>query len=83
MMPDCNLASSDRDRNQAFRVGERAWGVQFHPEFDGEVMRAYVALYREALVAEGQDVARIEKECADTPESAYLLKRFREMIERD
>lgn len=28
----CWLASSERCPVQAFRVGERAWGVQFHPE---------------------------------------------------
>jgi GMP synthase-like glutamine amidotransferase len=29
-----HLASSERYPNQAFRVGERAWGIQFHPEVD-------------------------------------------------
>jgi len=28
------LASSDQDAHQAFRMGNRCWGVQFHPEFD-------------------------------------------------
>ena len=35
------LAESDLDPVQAFSVGERAWGVQFHPEFDAETVRAY------------------------------------------
>ena len=30
------LAESDLSPNQAFRVGERAWGLQFHPEVDLE-----------------------------------------------
>jgi GMP synthase-like glutamine amidotransferase len=29
-----HLASSALYANQAFRVGERAWGIQFHPEVD-------------------------------------------------
>jgi GMP synthase-like glutamine amidotransferase len=30
------LATGDRVTNQAFRMGERAWGVQFHLEIDGQ-----------------------------------------------
>nr|WP_180218773.1 type 1 glutamine amidotransferase [Streptomyces albus] len=33
------LAESERCRYQAFRVGERAWGVQFHPETAPERLR--------------------------------------------
>lgn len=33
------LASSPACRNQAFRVGPRAWGVQFHPEALGPTVR--------------------------------------------
>lgn len=33
------LASSGACRNQAFRIGERAWGVQFHPEALGDTAR--------------------------------------------
>jgi GMP synthase (glutamine-hydrolysing) len=40
------LASSDMDRHQAFVVDGCAWGVQFHPEFDAEVVRAYIHLTR-------------------------------------
>lgn len=36
------LARNAFEPHQAFRLGERTWGVQFHPEFSAEVMRAYV-----------------------------------------
>lgn len=39
------LASSERDSHQVFRLGS-AWGVQFHPEFNAEIMRFYVARLR-------------------------------------
>ncbi len=32
------LATSDRYRHQAFRLGARAWGVQFHPEVDASIV---------------------------------------------
>ena len=37
------LASNDRYDVQAFRLGENAWGVQFHPEVDRGVMAAWAA----------------------------------------
>ena len=33
---------STNDPHAAFRIGERAWGVQFHPEWDHDVMRFYL-----------------------------------------
>lgn len=36
-----HLAASDRYRNQAFRVGGRAWGLQFHLEVDAEAVAAF------------------------------------------
>ena len=36
------LATTELDPNAALRFGERAWGVQFHPEFDAAVMREYI-----------------------------------------
>lgn len=36
------LARNAFEPHQAFRLGETTWGVQFHPEFSAEVMRAYI-----------------------------------------
>jgi GMP synthase (glutamine-hydrolysing) len=36
------LASSTMTALQAFRFGERAWGAQFHPEMDPELLRAFI-----------------------------------------
>lgn len=35
------LASSDRYPNQAFRIGEVAWGLQFHVEATAEMVRTW------------------------------------------
>ena len=37
------LASSTRCPSQAFRVGRCAWGLQFHPEVTGEIIRDWCA----------------------------------------
>jgi GMP synthase (glutamine-hydrolysing) len=70
------LAVSDLDPVQAFAVGERAWGVQFHPEFDAEIVRAYIRMRRAELAEEGRDPEVLLASCADTPWGGHLLRRF-------
>lgn len=43
------LAGSPRRPYQAFRIGETAWGLQFHIEPDPEMIAAWVARNRELL----------------------------------
>ncbi len=73
------LASSLGDAHQAFRVGERAWGVQFHPEFDAGVTRAYLEANRQELMEEGQDPAALLAASADTPYGGQILRRFAQL----
>ncbi len=70
------LAETGLDANHAFAVGERAWGVQFHPEFDADVMRAYLAARREILRSEGLDPERLERRVEKSPQGPELLRRF-------
>ena len=70
------LASNACDPNQAFRIGERAWGVQFHPEFDAEIIRVYVDHYRGLLAAEGQDPGKLHGSARDVPFGTEVLRRF-------
>ena len=37
-----HLVGNDYEPHHAFRIGERAWGVQFHLEFDTHIMHTYV-----------------------------------------
>ena len=70
------LASSAMEANQAFVVGPRAWGVQFHPEFDAEVVTTYIDHFRETLQRQGQDPDQLIAACRETPQSHSLLRRF-------
>lgn len=70
------LAASALDPHQALRLGERAWGVQFHPEFSAGVMAGYIRGRRERLQAEGLDAARLLRECGPAPQARRLLRRF-------
>ena len=70
------LARSAHDACQAFRWGERAWGVQFHPEFSATHMRGYVDARRDALLAEGRDPRALSRTITATPRARGLLRRF-------
>ncbi|GGL36031.1 type 1 glutamine amidotransferase [Phycicoccus endophyticus] len=51
-----HLAASDTCQHQAFRVGERAWGVQFHPEVGAERLDRWDPA---RLADEGVDLAAL------------------------
>jgi GMP synthase (glutamine-hydrolysing) len=70
------LARSQRDACQAFRWGERAWGVQFHPEFATHHMRGYVQARAEHLRSTGQCPVQIHREVTAAPQARTLLRRF-------
>ena len=70
------LAGNAADPHQAFAVGARAWCVQFHPEFDAEVMRGYIAARAEMVRAEGLDPDAMHAAAEDSPHGHQLLRRF-------
>ena len=49
------LAASTRYPHQAFRLGDRAWGLQFHIECDTEMIADWVATDRPTLAELGYD----------------------------
>jgi len=70
------LGRTEVDPYAAVRFGRRAWGVQFHPEIDADVMAAYVQGRADVLALEGLDSARILLEVRETPASRAVLGRF-------
>jgi GMP synthase (glutamine-hydrolysing) len=73
------LASSRLERNHAYIVGTRIWGVQFHPEFDDDVMRGYLEARSEVLRAEGHDPDAMRVATRPSPMGPRLLRRFGEI----
>ena len=71
-----HLAWSDRDAHQAFVVGDAAWGVQFHPEFNAAAVLAYTQADTEVLRAEGQNPDRISAQIEETRYGQEILQRF-------
>jgi len=74
------LASSPGDPHQAFAVGERAWGVQFHPEFDADIVRGYLSARSDAARAEGLDPDALLRGASDSPHGAAILRRFGRLL---
>ncbi len=81
-LPDgaTRLGFNAADENHAFRYGPRAWGVQFHPEFDADVMRGYVEERADVLRDEGFDPIRLARETRDSPHGPAVLRRFGEIV---
>lgn len=74
------LAYDGWDANQAFRIGECAWGVQFHPEMDAEIARAYIHAESAELLDQGQNLGQILAGVRETPIAAGVLRRFTEIV---
>lgn len=73
------LASTPLDPLHAFAIGDRVFGVQFHPEFDADVMRRYLTGRRERIEDEGIDVDSLLERVVEAPAGPRLLRRFAEL----
>lgn len=76
------LGTTDKDPYAAIRFAERAWGVQFHPEFDREIVGQYAMTRAEALAAEGLDPEAIKNTATDASAGARVLSRFVSTLRR-
>jgi GMP synthase (glutamine-hydrolysing) len=74
------LARNAHEPHHAFRLGDRAWGVQFHPEFSVDVMRAYVEAQAGTLAAAGRDVAHLARAVEETPCATQVIRNFARLI---
>lgn len=74
------LGSTALDACAALRFGERAWGVQFHPEFDREIVGHYAMTRADAVREEGLDPEAIAASAADAPTGARVLLRFVDLL---
>lgn len=76
------LASNPWDPNQAVRFSASAWGVQFHPEFDADIIREYIQTFEALLREEGQDTEALRRTAADTPFGGTILRQFSRLTTR-
>jgi len=72
-----HLASSRTYANQAFRVGERAWGFQFHVEVDERAVAGFLGAFGDEARSAGKDPAAI---VAATKDSLDALGPVRDQV---
>ncbi|HCY87085.1 MAG TPA: glutamine amidotransferase, partial [Desulfobacteraceae bacterium] len=70
------LARNEFEPHHGFRVGERAWGVQFHPEFSVPATRGYIHHMTATIQNQGKDRDMLLAALEETPYPAGLLRRF-------
>lgn len=70
------LARSARDPHQLLRHGPQAISTQFHPEFNADVMRAYIKRKHRDMQREGADPRQVFDNVAATPVARRLLRQF-------
>lgn len=70
------LASSDQEPHHAFRIGDNVWGLQFHPEFTDDIMRAYVDMLGERMAGEGLDPQAVAAGVGAAADAGQVLRRF-------
>jgi GMP synthase (glutamine-hydrolysing) len=72
--------------NQGFRVGERSWGVQFHPEVTVELVESWLTMVGDDLEREwGRTSAELRADIAahlpaQQARSRELFRRFAEIV---
>jgi len=75
------LAENSFEIHHAFRLGDSAWGMQFHPEFSADIMRAYVNEQSASLLKEGHNVDELKAAICNTNAANSLLKRFMAIVQ--
>jgi GMP synthase (glutamine-hydrolysing) len=75
------LAGNDFEPHQAFRMGDCAWGVQFHPEFSHTVMTGYIGHLAADLERDGRSPEQLQTQVAPTTAAAQILRKFGALVE--
>lgn len=76
------LGTTQLDPHHVVRYGSAAWGVQFHPEFDANIVRAYIDASRDDMLREGLDPEAIWHSATDTADGTFVLRRFAEIVRK-
>ena len=71
--------ASSHEAHHAVRFADRAWGVQFHPEFDRPIIRAYIRRQRPRLASDEQMHELLEA-VQPLPDAGLVLRRFCQLL---
>ena len=75
--PDAQiLGCNDFEPHHAVRFGEKVWGVQFHPEFDEDIIKGYIRERLDVIKEEGLDAEALLAGVSPALEAQKILGRF-------
>jgi GMP synthase (glutamine-hydrolysing) len=64
------------EQNAIVHFGARSWGVQFHPEFNREIVSCYLRERSDTLEQEGLDPQALLSAAEDCPEAMRVIPNF-------
>lgn len=77
------LAENDFEPHHAFALGDKTWGVQFHPEFTADIAHAYIDEGKGYLQAKGCEIYELHRSVPEHSSAKRLLERFVELLENE
>lgn len=76
------IARTDGDDHHALHFGRRSWGVQFHPEFNVEIMHAYIRSRASVLAGEGIEADHLLEQMRPAPAGDRVMNRFADLVDQ-
>jgi len=78
------LGYNSHDQHQIVRYSQRIWGVQFHPEYDVQIMNAYIEEQREDLGQLGFSLEKLLENVTETIYTNTIIDKFiRVVLDKD
>jgi len=74
------IAKNANDLNHGLHFGNNSWGVQFHPEFNQDIMNSYIRARASVLAGEGIAADRLLAGVQAAPDGARMMQRFAEFV---
>lgn len=75
------LAYNEHEPHHGFSIRDNIWGVQFHPEFNGEIMLKYVKEQEDSVSRLERCVEDVYNDISEHVYGKMLLNRFIELVE--
>ncbi len=77
------LATTKLDQYHVLRFGEYQWGVQFHPEFDADIVSEYIRARAEPIADEGLSPTALLNAVQETAAGNQVLRNFAKICRRN
>lgn len=71
-----HLAYNNFEQTHAFRTGEKAWGIQFHPEYTDSIMKAMIMAQKSHIEQSGRSPEQIIDQVSLLDYGARILHNF-------